>query len=169
MRRTQMMLLARFLITMAFPFYASIAAQAEEDHVGPPAAECKKIAARLIKATGAEIDRWTPSGYRGFFKSPEMLFDCAPDYHGLNRGLQRASESADFPSDAWFSEVAKADSVVIGVNIKVVEASTRQCYRAALDSETRNAFRDLPNHKTVWCSGTLLKKGYQIIKFTEDD
>jgi hypothetical protein len=153
---------------MAFALCASVAAQAEEDHVGPPAAECKEVAERLIEATGAEIDRWTPSGYRVFFKSPEMLFDCDPDYP-LNRGLQMASQTADFPSDAWFREVATAGSAVTGVDIQEVEASTRQCHRAALDSETRNASKDLPNNKIVECSGRFLKNGYETVKFYSED
>ena len=80
-----------------------------------------------------------------------------------------ASQTADFPSDAWFRELATAGSAVTGVDIQEVEASTRRCYRAALDSETRNASKDLPNNKIVQCSGMFLKKGYGIVKFYSEE
>jgi hypothetical protein len=156
----------KFLITTAFALCASGAALAQ-DHVGPPAAQCKEVAARLIKATGAKFDRWTPSGYRVFFKSPEMLFDCDSDYPD-NRGLHMAWDKADFPSDAWFGEVAKAGRVVTGVDLRKLEAATRQCYRAALDSKARAAFSDLPNKMTVLCSGIGRVEGAEIVRIYKE-
>ena len=162
-----MMLAARCLITMAFALCASVAAQAEEDHVGPPAAECKEVAERLIEATGAEIDRWTPSGYRVFLNRPRCCLIATrtiPSTGDFKWHLKQPTFLPMLGSEKW-----RRLGALTGVDIQEVEASTRQCYRAALDSETRNASKDLPNNKIVECSGTFLKNGYETVKFYSED
>jgi hypothetical protein len=149
-------------------FALGIIAAPAEERAGPPAAGCMAVAVRLVKTTGAVLDRWAPSGYRVFFKTPEMLFDCDPDYPA-NQGLQMSWDGADFPSDRWFSQVAVASTVVTRSDKKSAETSVRSCFRSALESETRIASANLPNKVIALCSGLWRANGSEVVRIYKDE
>lgn len=112
--------------------------------MGAHTAECKQISARLVKLTGTNLDHYSPSGDNAFFKSPDMHLSCMS--HRLT-GVSLNWDSSGFPSNAWFTLLAKAGRAVTGVEAKLLEAASRKCHRAALKDKSELAGIDIANAK----------------------
>jgi hypothetical protein len=117
------------------------AAQSERAADSP---ECKGIIARLIEATNASFDHYSPSGENVFLKNPDMVLSCTN--HRLT-GISFGWDVSGFPSNAWFGLLAKAGKAVTGVDLKKLESASRQCHHSALKDKTELADIDIPNAK----------------------
>jgi hypothetical protein len=107
-------------------------------------AECKGITARLIEATNASFDHYSPSGDNVFLKSPDIVLSCTS--HRLT-GISLTWHASGFPPNAWFGLLAKAGKAVTGVDLKRLESASRKCHRAALNDKSELADLDIPNAK----------------------
>jgi hypothetical protein len=111
---------------------------------GAQSSECKEITARLIEATNADFDHYSPSGNNVFLKKPDMVLSCMS--HRLS-GVSLTWNSSGFPSNEWFGLLARAGKAVTGVDAKTLEAASRKCHRAALRDKSELADLDIPNAK----------------------
>jgi hypothetical protein len=94
--------------------------------------------------TNVTFDCYSPSGENVFLKQPEMVLSCTS--HRLT-GISVAWNASGFPSNAWFGLVARAGKAVTGVDVKKLEAASRQCHRSALKDKSELAELDIPNAK----------------------
>jgi hypothetical protein len=101
-------------------------------------------ATRLVEATNASFDHYSPSGDNVFLKRPDMLLSCTS--HRLT-GISLTWDASGFPPNAWFGLLAKAGNAVTGVDLKKLELASRQCHRSALKDKTELADLDIPNAK----------------------
>jgi hypothetical protein len=106
--------------------------------------ECKGIIARLIEATNASLDHYSPSGDNVFLKTPDIVLSCMN--HRLT-GISLTWDTNGFPPNAWFVLLAKAGKAVTGVDVRTLETASRQCHRSALKDKTELADLDIPNAK----------------------
>jgi hypothetical protein len=137
--------------------------------------ECKEIIARLIEATNASFDRYSPSGDNVFLKGPDIVLSCTT--HRLT-GVSLAWHASGFPPNAWFGLLAKAGKAVTGIDTKRLEAASRQCHRLALKDKdkTEMADLDIPKAKiecqaftrdgggasvSIWMNDHQARKGYR--------
>lgn len=123
---------------IAAPAYAAPSERAADS------AECKGITARLIEATNASFDHYSPSGDNVFLKGPDMVLSCTS--HRLT-GISLTWDASGFPPNAWFGLLAKAGKAVTGVELKKLESASRQCHRSALKDKSELAELDIPNAK----------------------
>jgi hypothetical protein len=119
-------------------------ANAEDDKRAADSAECKGVIARLIEATNASFDHYSPSGDNVFLKSPDIVLSCTT--HRLT-GISLNWDASGFPPNAWFGLLAKAGKAVTGVDLKKLEFASRQCHRSALKDKSELADLDIPNAK----------------------
>ncbi|WP_439359956.1 hypothetical protein [Bradyrhizobium sp. DASA03007] len=110
-------------------WFAAETAVAGTLEMGAHTAECKAITARLVEATNAQFDHYSPSGNNVFFKKPEMVLSCMT--HRLT-SVSLAWDLSGFPPNQWFSLLAAAGKAVTGVDVKSLEVGLRKCHRAAL-------------------------------------
>jgi len=106
--------------------------------------ECREITARLIEATNARFDHYSPSGDNVFLKHPDILLSCTN--HRLT-GISVTWNASGFPPNTWFAMLAKAGKAVTGVDLKKLESASRQCHRSALKDKTELAELDIPSAK----------------------
>jgi len=130
--------LALAIATIATP------ANAAQGERAADSAECKGIIARLIEATNASFDHYSPSGDNVFLKGPDMVLRCTS--HRLT-GISLTWDASGFPSNAWFALLAKAGKAVTSVDLKRLESASRQCHHSALKDKTELADIDIPNAK----------------------
>jgi hypothetical protein len=97
-------------------------ANAAQSERAADSADCKGIIARLIEATNASFDHYSPSGENVFLKSPNIVLSCTS--HRLT-GLSFAWDASGFPPNAWFALLAKAGKAVTGVDLKKLEFASR--------------------------------------------
>jgi hypothetical protein len=128
-------------------------------------AECKGITARLIEATDASFDRYSPSGDNVFLKHPHILLSCTS--HRLT-GVSLAWNASGFPPNTWFAMLAKAGKAVTGVDLKKLETAARQCHRAALKDKTELAEVNIPNAK-IECQAFTRNGGSVVISVWMND
>jgi hypothetical protein len=126
-----------FVIGMTSGFAAPVERAADS-------AECKGIIARLIEATSASFDHYSPSGDNVFLKSPNIVLSCTS--HRLT-GISMTWDPSGFPPNSWFAQLAKAGKSVTGVDVKKLESASRQCHSSALKDKTELADLDIPNAK----------------------
>ena len=107
-------------------------------------AECKEITARLMEATNAELDHYSPSGDNVLLKAPNMVLSCTS--HRLT-GISMGWDASDSPPNEWFVLLAKAGKAVTGVDVSKLEAASRKCHRTALKDKTELADLDIPDAK----------------------
>ena len=119
-------------------------ANAAQGERAADSAECKGIIARLIEATNASFDHYSPSGDNVFLKGPDMVLSCTS--HRLT-GISLTWDASGFPSNAWFALLAKAGKAVTSVDLKRLESASRQCHHSALKDKTELADIDIPNAK----------------------
>jgi hypothetical protein len=127
-----------FVFGMTSGFAAPIDGAADSD-------ECKGIVARLLEATNASFDHYSPSGDTVFLRSPKIVLTCKS--HRFT-GISLTWDASVFPPNAWFGLLAKAGKAVTGVNLKELEAASRQCHRLALKDKTDEI--EIPN-ATIEC------------------
>jgi hypothetical protein len=111
-------------------------------------AECKVITTRLIEATDAEFDRFSPLGDNVFLKSGltgQIVLMCGT--HRMT-GVSLSWETA-YPSNSWFDIAARAGTAVTGA--KKLEPLIRKCHRTALASKSELAELDAPNVAKIEC------------------
>ena len=132
------LILALAIATIATP------ANAAQGERAADSAECKGIIARLIEATNASFDHYSPSGDNVFLKGPDMVLSCTS--HRLT-GISLTWDASGFPSNAWFALLAKAGKAVTSVDLKRLESASRQCHHSALKDKTELADIDIPNAK----------------------
>jgi hypothetical protein len=77
--------------------------------MGAHSAECKEIITRLVEATNATFDHYSPSGNNVFLKSPDMVLSCTS--HRLT-GISLTWDASGFPPNTWFRLVASAGKAV---------------------------------------------------------
>ena len=106
--------------------------------------ECKAIIARLIEATNASFDHYSPSGDNVFLKSPDFLVSCTN--HRLT-GVSLSWDESGYPPNRWFDLVAKAAKALTGVELKKLQAAIRKCHQMALKDKTEIGDLDIPNAK----------------------
>lgn len=128
---------ALFVASIALVFGADTAV-AGTSEMGAHSAECKEITARLIEATNAQFDHYSPSGNNVFFKKPEMVLSCMTH---RPTGVSLTWDISGFPPNEWFSLLATAGKAVTGVNVKSLEVGLRKYHRAAL--KDRSELSDL--------------------------
>jgi hypothetical protein len=107
-------------------------------------AECKGIIARLLEATDATFDHYSPSGERVFFRSPKSVLGCA---NHRRTGISFTWDASDFPPNEWFRLLAKAGKAVTGADLKNLESASRQCQRSALKDRTELTDIEIPKAK----------------------
>ena len=107
-------------------------------------AECKGILARLLEATNASFDHYSPSGDTVFLRSPKIVLSCKS--HRFT-GISLMWDASDFPPNTWFGLLVKAGKAVTGVDLKELESASRQCHRSALKDKTELADIEIPNAK----------------------
>jgi hypothetical protein len=107
-------------------------------------AECKGIIARLLAATNASFDHYSPSGDTVFLRSPKIVLSCRS--HRFT-GISLTWDASDFPSNAWFGLLAKAGKAVTGVDLQELQSASRQCHRSALKDKTELADIEISNAK----------------------
>jgi hypothetical protein len=127
-----------FVFGMTSGFAAPIDGAADSD-------ECKGIVARLLEATNASFDHYSPSGDTVFLRSPKIVLTCKS--HRFT-GISLTWDASVFPPNAWFGLLAKAGKAVTGVNLKELEAASRQCHCLALKDKTDEI--EIPN-ATIEC------------------
>jgi hypothetical protein len=132
---------------------------------GANSAECKEITARLIEATNSTFNGYSPMGDNVFLKHPDMLLLCMT--HRLT-GVQLEWDNSGFPSNAWFSLLAKAGQAVTGVDLKTLEAAARKCHRLALKEQSSLADFDIPNAK-IECQAFADSGGGVIVSIFVND
>jgi hypothetical protein len=91
--------------------FAITAANAGTLEMGAHTAECKEVTARLIEATNATFNHYSPSGNNAFFKKPDMVLSCMS--HRVT-GISLTWDEGGFPPNAWFGLLAKAGRAVSG-------------------------------------------------------
>jgi hypothetical protein len=99
-------------------------------------ADCKGIIARLLEATNASFDHYSPSGDIAFLRSPKIVLSCKS--HRFT-GISLTWDASVFPPNAWFGLIAKAGKAVTEVDLKELESASRQCHRSALKDKTELA------------------------------
>ena len=119
-------------------------ANAAQSERAADSAECKGIIARLLEATNASVDHYSPSGDNVFLKGPNMVLSCTS--HRLT-GISLTWDASGFPSNAWFVLLARAGKAVTGVDLKKLESASRQCHRSALKDKAKLAELDIPSAK----------------------
>jgi hypothetical protein len=97
-----------FVIAIAMIATPADAAQNER---AADSAECKGIIARLVEATNASFDHYSPSGNNVFLKGPDMVLSCTS--HRLT-GISLGWDASGFPPNAWFGLLAKAGNAATG-------------------------------------------------------
>jgi hypothetical protein len=107
-------------------------------------AECKGIIARLLEATDASFDHYSPSGEGVFFRSPKSVLSCTSHRH---TGISLTWDASRFPPNEWFGLLAKAGKAVTGADLKKLESASRRCYRSALTDRTELSDIEIPNAK----------------------
>lgn len=114
------------LLTAALAFPRTAAA-------GP----CDALVAAIVRSTGAEFLRSSPSGKTAFLAHPHVdsfAVDCSTP----SRPLVSAYRSRDaFPPAEFFTAVAAAGALVASEEAGRVEAGLRRCRRAALARPAR--------------------------------
>lgn len=125
-------------------FLAATTATATTLEIGAHTAECKEITARLIEATNAQFDHYSPSGNNIFLKKPDIVLSCMTP---RLTGISLTWDFSGFPSNEWFSLLAKAGAAVTGVGLKSLEAASRKCHRSALKDESELAGLEVENAK----------------------
>jgi hypothetical protein len=107
-------------------------------------AECKGIFARLLEATNASFDHYSPSGDIVFLRNPKIVLSCKS--HRFT-GISLIWDASGFPPNTWFGLLVKAGKAVTGVDLKELESASRQCHRSALKDKTELADIEIPNAK----------------------
>jgi hypothetical protein len=105
-------------------------------------AECKGIIARLLAATNASFDHYSPSGDTVFLRSPKIVLSCKS--HRFT-GISLMWDASGVPPNAWFGLLVKAGKAVTGVDLKELESASRQCHRSALKDKTELADIEISN------------------------
>lgn len=114
---------------------------------GAETPECKEITARIIQATNAEFDHFSPSGDNVFLNLPgsdSTVLSCSS--HRLT-GIAVNWDKSGYPPNAWFSLAAKAGQAVTGANLKKLDAAIHKCHRNALKDTSELADLEIPNAK----------------------
>ena len=104
-RKLKLSIVTALAIAMMAMPAVSAQTSAKDGDRASDSAECKGIIARLIEATNASFDHYSPSGDNVFLKSPDMVLSCTS--HRLT-GISLTWDASDFPSNAWFGLLAKA-------------------------------------------------------------
>ena len=128
-------------------------------------AECKGIIARLLEATDASFDHYSPSGESVFFRSPKSVLSCASHRHA---GISLTWDASGFPPNDWFGLLAKAGKAVTGADLKELESASRQCHRSALKDRTELTDIEIPNAK-IECQAFTRDGGGVNISIWIDD
>lgn len=123
-------------VTIAALTIATIACNASEDSQRPRPAdspECKETTARLVRATDAQFEEFSPSGENIFFKHTLL------EHHGMvlfcgEPRLPEVSLSWEdaFPPNAWFALAVKAGHAVTRVDFGRLDKAIRRCHIQAL-------------------------------------
>jgi hypothetical protein len=128
-------------------------------------AECKGIIARLLEATDASFDHYSPSGENVFFRSPKSVLSCTS--HRPN-GISLTWDASGFPPNEWFGVLAKAGKAVTGADLKELQSASRQCHHSALEDKTEPADVEIPNAK-IECQAFTRDGGGVNISIWRDD
>ena len=129
-------------------------------------AECKGIIARLLAATNASFDHYSPSGDTVFLRIPKIVLSCKS--HRFT-GISLTWDASGFPPNAWFGLLAKAGKAVTGVDLKELESASRQCHRSALKDKTERADIEIPNAKIECQAFTRDGAGVNISIWIDDE
>jgi hypothetical protein len=151
-----------FVLAIAIVAAPAKAAQGER---AADSAECKGIIARLIEATNASVDHYSPSGDNVFLKGPDMVLTCTS--HRLT-GISLTWDASGFPSNTWFVLLAKAGKAVTGVDLEKLESASRQCHRSTLTNKTKLADLDIQSAKIECQVFTRDADGVNISIWTND-
>jgi hypothetical protein len=145
--------------------FAATSAFATPIESGASSAECKGIVARLLEATDASFDHYSPSGENVFFRNPISVLSCRSHQH---TGISLTWDRGGLPPNGWFWLLAKAGKAVTGAPLKKLESASRQCYRSALQDKTKPAGAEIPNAK-IECRALARDRGGINISIWIDD
>jgi hypothetical protein len=160
-----MMKVRKLPCATAFLFAITTATAGPFEPTGAHSVECKEITARLVEATGAALDGYSPSGNNVFFKKPGMLLICQSHRY---TGVSLNWDESGFPPNAWFRLLARAGKAVTGVDVETLEAESHKCHRAALKDESELADIDIPNAK-IECQAFTRDGGGVVIHIWMND
>jgi hypothetical protein len=153
---------AAITILFAFVMTSGFAAPPER---AADSAECKGIIARLLEATDATFDHYSPSGESVFFRSPKSVLSCT-SHRPI--GISFTRDASGFPPNEWFRLLAKAGKAVTGADLKKLESASRQCHRSALQDRTELAYIEIPSAK-IECQAFTRDGGGVNISIWIDD
>jgi hypothetical protein len=128
--------------------------------------ECKGIIARLLEATDASFDHYSPSGQSVFFRSPKSVLSCTSHRHA---GISLTWDASGFPPHQWFGILAKAGKAVTGADLNELLSGSRECYRSALKDRTELADFEIPNAKIQCRAFTRDQRGMNISIWIDDN
>jgi hypothetical protein len=128
-------------------------------------AECKGIIARLLEATDASFDHYSPSGQSVYFRSPKSVLSCTSHRHS---GISLAWDARDFPPNEWFGILAKAGKAVTGADLNELLSGSRECYRSALKDKAELADMEIPNAKIECQAFAPDRRGINISILIDD-
>ena len=151
-------------ITVLFVFVMTSGLAARPERVSD-SAECKRIIARLLEATDATFDHYSPSGESVFFRSPRSVLSCMSH---RRTGISFTWDASGFPPNEWFRSLAKAGKAVTGADLKKLESASRQCQRSALKDRTKRADLEIPKAK-IECQASTRDGGGVDIGIWMDD
>ncbi|OKO76374.1 hypothetical protein [Bradyrhizobium sp. NAS96.2] len=150
-------------IVGAFASLHLTAAFAGENSAKTP--ECKEITTRLVEQTGARFDHLSPSGGSVFFSNPRMVLICDPKFITY---VSLTWNSSGYPSNEWFTVLAKAGAAVTGAAQKPLEDAAHRCHRAALRDRTELAEANL-NDAKIDCQAFTRDGGGVVINVGKPD
>jgi hypothetical protein len=105
--------------------------------------KCKDRIARLMQATGAKFERYSPGGENVIFTSSDyedMNLHCA----NPNEVYVSITLIAAYPSNEWFHLAGTAGEAVGSTSANEVEMAARKCHATALNSAVEKAKVKLP-------------------------
>lgn len=112
--------------------------------------QCATLVAKVVQATNATFDRYSPSGQNVFLtvsgtKSGIMIECNQPG--GQGAGVSLGFDGA-YPSNAWFALAVRAGAVETGAAPARLEAAIRKCHLSALkDKKWEMGEIELPRAK----------------------
>jgi hypothetical protein len=97
-------------------------------------AECKRVIARLLEATDASFDHYSPSGENVFFRNPKSVLSCTSRRHP---GISFTWDAGGFPPNEWFGLVAKAGKAVTGSRFERAAISIQSVLSLGTEGQNR--------------------------------
>lgn len=149
-----MQLLRLLAVVMAIAaLHGPVAAQPA---LSPAASQaCDALTAKVVKATGADVLRKSPTGLQVFFRDPfakEMSLGCIdPGNPKYAHPFVEASYDSAYPSLYYFDLLAMAANAALGFQVQNVKDASERCKETALANANETATIDAGAHIHIEC------------------